>query len=663
MLATLILTWVCATVHILKEEVPRSSTLRIPSSEVSVSAHGVLREHKLWLLITATFSHLGRSHTVNNVAMLWVVGPALEVHYGAPTVLVLFVLCGAAGWMASLMFTRFSVPEMWRLGVAQHQVSNGSSPATYGLAMIAAINTNLVVGTSFGPPWIAFFAVFVLPKFFSDRWGMNVFGKFGSFTITATLRASACVVAGIVVGPPLVGATPSGTTFLVMYFSRIVLDEILGALLFGRTFFGVGTDNASHLGGAMSAALFAWVLSDSASPAASGPSAWDLGVRLSFFFLFACVCHDCGGASEISTAEALIFMSISTSITVPFVFAAAELRIAALLFVFYSFLLLAPSTPLRPEKWVITTSLVCTVLIPVITAVTMVLLHTLFRGTESQENQLYAPAWTPGIHGTAANHNFCEEDHTFSSWIAEFHNSWSSLPIIFYGSVGPYYTRRYATNEMRFSAGFVSIGAVGVGSTLYHATMLRVGQILDEVPMLCIIFAGIYCFIEDQKERKFGAWFPILLITVCLALVAGYLVFYLHILFVLAFGIGVVGLILRGWVVVKIAPKLSGRVLLLAALAISGGFSCWIADEHLCKYVIHLRLHIFWHLGTGLAGYLFTMFLLTLRAKAVGKEAAFVVTGMDGNGWRLSENLVWTQAEQGRPEFLLPYVEFTNKQN
>ena len=59
----------------------------------------------------------------------------------------------------------------------------------------------------------------------------------------------------------------------------------------------------------------------------------------------------------------------------------------------------------------------------------------------------------------------------------------------------------------------MSIGAVGVGSTLYHATLLRVGQILDEVPMLCIIFSGIYCFIEDEMERKYGAWFPFLFIS------------------------------------------------------------------------------------------------------------------------------------------------------
>ena len=175
MIATLLLTVACVAVHVLKEEVSTSSALRIPSGAVSVSAHGVLRERKWWLLITATFAHLGRGHIVNNVFMLWVVAPPLETTLGSLTVILLFALCGAAGWLASLVFTKFSMPEMWRIGVAQHQVSNGSSPATYGLAMITAIKANVVVGTS----WYSvgsIFAIFVLPQFFSDKWGMNISG-------------------------------------------------------------------------------------------------------------------------------------------------------------------------------------------------------------------------------------------------------------------------------------------------------------------------------------------------------------------------------------------------------------------------------------------------------------------------------------------------------
>jgi dihydroceramidase len=614
---------------------------------------------------------------VNNLAMLWVVAPALERLLVAPErLLALFFACGAGGWLASLAFARCAHPEMWRMGVAQHQTSNGSSPATYALAVMAAAaagaagaageaGEEIVVGAAVSgvPPWVAFFAVFVLPKCFSDKWGMRLVGG-GVPAARAVALACFCAGAGAVAGPVLVGPSPSGTTFLVMYFTRIVVDQCLGALFFGRDFFGVGSDNAAHLGGALCGAAAARVLFG----VGAGPGSWGVGLRLCFAFLAARVGHDWAGGPFLSTAKVLVAATVVWAIAVPFIFQATELRAAAYMFLFYTFLLFAPSTPLRPTKWVILLSFVCTVVFPVLGAVAVVALHAPFDGGDnnksvSVDNSKYPPAWNPATHGTTgANHNFCEEDHTFSSWIAEFHNSWSSLPIIFYGGVGPYYTRRYATKELRFSAGFVSIGAVGVGSTLYHATLLRVGQILDEVPMLCIIFAGIFCFVEDRRESKYGPWFPALLVTTCLGLVAGYLVFYLHILFVLAFGLGVVGLIARGVVVVRKASKLSARVLIGAAAAIAFGFTCWITDEQLCAYVIRFRLHIFWHLGTGLAGYLFTMFLLTLRAEALGKRASLVVSGWDGNGWRLSEELVWSRVKRGRPEFLLPFVEFVEEQ-
>ena len=255
------------------------------------------------------------------------------------------------------------------------------------------------------------------------------------------------------------------------------------------------------------------------------------------------------------------------------------------------------------------------------------------------------------------NHNFCEEDYKYSQYIAEFHNTWSSLPIIFYGGVGPYYTRKHATKELRFSFAFMSIGAIGVGSTLFHGTLLRFGQVLDEVPMLCVIFVGVFCFVENQARPKYGTWFPAALFATCIGLVAAYLVFYWYSLFLIAFGGGVVLLLVRGIVVLKHASQLSATILKVSAVSIVIGFSCWLIDDQLCGSVQFMRLHIGWHICTGCGGYLFTMFLLTLRAATLNQEYHLVVVGLDGQGH-------WINAEGNyvaigdRPKFLLPYVEF-----
>ena len=180
--------------------------------------------------------------------------------------------------------------------------------------------------------------------------------------------------------------------------------------------------------------------------------------------------------------------------------------------IIYTLLLILPSTPVKP-RFTIKLSLLFTIVLPFISAITFMV----FVSNNIRSNGFgFAPEWTPKLHGKLANHNFCEEDYRYTSYIAEFHNTWSSLPIIFYGSVGPYYTRKYATKELRFSFAFISIGAVGIGSALFHGTLLRIGQVFDEVPMLCIIFVGIFCFVENQKLPKYGIWFPIALITSCL---------------------------------------------------------------------------------------------------------------------------------------------------
>ena len=317
--------------------------------------------------------------------------------------------------------------------------------------------------------------------------------------------------------------------------------------------------------------------------------------------------------------------------------------------VFYTFLLVAPSTPLAPRA-ILRLSLLCTVVLPFLFAAVVVACH-------GESSVSFTPKWFSPLHGPAANHDFCEENYRYTGYLAEFHNSWSSLPIIFYGGLGPYYTRKYATSEARFSASFISIGAVGIGSTLYHGTLMRFGQVLDEVPMLCIIFAGAFCFIEDQKEPKHGQWLPILLIAACMALVAGYLVYYLYVLFLMAFAGGVVLLLVRGLAVQRKASKLSGRLLGIAAMSILCGFVCWMVDEHFCTSVQHLRLHIGWHIATGFGGYMFTMFLVTLRASVVDKVAVLVVSARNfRSGWRLSHDLKWEPCK--RPEFLLPYVEW-----
>ena len=105
------------------------------------------------------------------------------------------------------------------------------------------------------------------------------------------------------------------------------------------------------------------------------------------------------------------------------------------------------------------------------------------------------------------------------------------------------------------------------------------------------------------------------------------------------------------------------------------GFLCWIIDDQYCNYISHWNLHIGWHIFTGLGGYLFGLFQVSLRAKALKKRAVLVMPwfcrdnvrgGWDLYGMEVETKHVSTTKEtlslkkrKGMnhcPEFFLPYV-------
>jgi hypothetical protein len=85
---------------------------------------------------------------------------------------------------------------------------------------------------------------------------------------------------------------------------------------------------------------------------------------------------------------------------------------------------------------------------------------------------------------------WCEENYELCSWIAEFWNSFSSFAIIAAGAIGVVLSHRHGQGELRFILAYLAIIGVGIGSVLFHMTLLRPMQMLDEVPM---IYAAQVC--------------------------------------------------------------------------------------------------------------------------------------------------------------------------
>jgi dihydroceramidase len=101
----------------------------------------------------------------------------------------------------------------------------------------------------------------------------------------------------------------------------------------------------------------------------------------------------------------------------------------------------------------------------------------------------------PGWWGAAtADTDWCEPNYLWSSYVAEFWNTLSSIPIATFALHGLWHCRQQHL-ELKFWVSYIGVFIIGLGSVAFHGTLLRWGQVLDEVPMLwaslCFLYVGM----------------------------------------------------------------------------------------------------------------------------------------------------------------------------
>jgi len=81
--------------------------------------------------------------------------------------------------------------------------------------------------------------------------------------------------------------------------------------------------------------------------------------------------------------------------------------------------------------------------------------------------------------------DWCEENYIQSPYIAEFWNTITNLSMILPALVGLWNWHKFHL-EMRYLMAYLALLLVGVGSLLFHGTLLYSMQLLDELPMLIL---------------------------------------------------------------------------------------------------------------------------------------------------------------------------------
>ena len=235
--------------------------------------------------------------------------------------------------------------------------------------------------------------------------------------------------------------------------------------------------------------------------------------------------------------------------------------------------------------------------------------------------------WTP--LGQAASVDWCEANYLIVTWIAEFWNTLSSLPIMLGGLIGWFLLRRLGREvETRYTLAFALIGLVGLGSVGFHGTLLASAQALDELPMVYAALVLAYCLrfgriAEDgpsQVRWRVGLTIFALGFTVAYFLSDTYFQ-----LFVGCFGLIVAWLCIQGARVVFSSPSGSSLRPLywMAAGGFVGAFVCfWLPERFLgCTHPAQaLQLHALFHLLAAVGSYNAGLVLLFDRLRFLGLE-------------------------------------------
>lgn len=218
--------------------------------------------------------------------------------------------------------------------------------------------------------------------------------------------------------------------------------------------------------------------------------------------------------------------------------------------------------------------------------------------------------WHDG-HVFTANILWCEEKYAYSAKIAEFFNATTNIPFVSIGLCYMIGAHRLGLGR-RYTLCYAFFCLIGIGSFLFHATLRKEAQLLDELPMMLMAGQAIWCMGMNGHNSTFAkiasAAFIYGLIAVgALIYLAWNSYWIFHTIFAGITALIIVGstrLCMQHGHVVR-PMKASFWLNLLA-------FALWNVDVHLCQQLRNIRLvfgrpmdaflqlHAWWHLLTAL---------------------------------------------------------------
>lgn len=211
-----------------------------------------------------------------------------------------------------------------------------------------------------------------------------------------------------------------------------------------------------------------------------------------------------------------------------------------------------------------------------------------------------------GYWNVTSSVDWCEPNFLHSTYIAETWNTFTNLFYIFLGIYAFYNSYKLKISvPIRFKLLFTCFIIVGLGSILFHATLQRWAQLIDELPMLYLISISLFSILcNDSKTSIFTQVLSIIFSAGISVGVSIYM--YLHPdkpeLFFISFGVITTSTFLftlhKSYKIEKV-PRIWGE----ATFFLLFGLTLWTFENNFCDSIEYLKLHSFWHLFSSLGGY------------------------------------------------------------
>lgn len=197
--------------------------------------------------------------------------------------------------------------------------------------------------------------------------------------------------------------------------------------------------------------------------------------------------------------------------------------------------------------------------------------------------------------------------------------------------------------EARYLFCYFALLVIGVGSWLFHMTLMYPMQLMDEIPMVFGSAGLTYCIYQVRKPL--GASSPKVMAALalyCLFFVAVYLSIHEPLFQEVVYGILVTVMIIMDFnLTMTQRTKANLRIFVVGILMYLFGWGIWNLENVYCENVREFRrtsalpeflsqLHGWWHILAGYATYLQIVSLVHHRQTYLGHEAVYKPSAVVG---------------------------------